>query len=238
MSDQTKTPPSEMSANRLMALEVAKEKRRSKMWNMRNTFIIQGHKSLKNKYFADAVVCFEKYIRTLELIFGVASGELSPDHFKNAAQPAELSIVAGVYWELVKIYDTSDKYSERQIKAASQLARFAKFTPLHSELVKQAEIFLKTAKHPQNVKVFISGGGKPSRCFIATAAFNSPNAHEVLYLRSFRDNVLKKTTLGRAFIIFYYKYSPRVACALNRHTFLKKPTRWALKLLIKCVSLF
>lgn len=221
-----------------MAVEKAKENRRIKMWGMRNSFVIRGHESMKRKFYAEAVICFEKYIRTLEIIFGVPSGELSPDHFKDAAQTSELSIVAGVYWELVKIYDTSPKYSERQIKAAGQLARFAQFTPLHAELVKQAEIFIKTAKHPQNVKVFISGGGRPSRCFIATAAFNSPNATEVHILRNYRDLVLKNNSYGRKFIIYYYKYSPYVACILDRHTFLKKPTRWALKLLIKCVSLF
>lgn len=223
--------------SQLVAIEKAKENRRIKMWNMRNSFIIQGHQCLQRKFFAEAVICFEKYIRTLEIIFGVNSGELSPDHFKEASQTAELSIVAGVYWELVKIYDSSEKYAERQIRAATQLAKFAHLTPLHSELVRQAEIFLKTAKQPQNVKVFISGGKKPSRCFIASAAFNSPTAYEVLVLRDFRDQRLKSNFWGRKFIYFYYLVSPRIACILDRHTYLKKPTRWALRTLIKCVSL-
>ncbi|MFA6088997.1 MAG: CFI-box-CTERM domain-containing protein [Candidatus Woesearchaeota archaeon] len=41
-------------------------------------------------------------------------------------------------------------------------------------------------------------------CFIATAVYGNINAPEVNTLRQFRDEVLAKNKLGRAFINFYY----------------------------------
>lgn len=59
-----------------------------------------------------------------------------------------------------------------------------------------------------------NGGG----CFIVTAVYGDPMASEVVSLREFRDETLKKYRLGRAFITAYYKTSPPIASWL-----LKKP---------------
>lgn len=48
-------------------------------------------------------------------------------------------------------------------------------------------------------------------CYIATAVYGSYDAPEVIILRRFRDESLKKSALGRAFISAYYKFSPSVA---------------------------
>lgn len=58
-----------------------------------------------------------------------------------------------------------------------------------------------------------SGGGSstsPSSggCYIATMVYGDYDHPQVLVLRDFRDNVLRKSMLGRAFIKFYYRYSP------------------------------
>ncbi|GAB5418115.1 MAG: hypothetical protein Crog4KO_31950 [Crocinitomicaceae bacterium] len=47
-----------------------------------------------------------------------------------------------------------------------------------------------------------------SGCFIATMAYGSYDAKEVLVLRSFRDNFLQNFGMGRAFIRWYYANSP------------------------------
>jgi len=45
-------------------------------------------------------------------------------------------------------------------------------------------------------------------CYIATMAYGSYDAPEVLVLRRFRDEKLNKTFLGRVFVANYYAFSP------------------------------
>jgi len=53
-------------------------------------------------------------------------------------------------------------------------------------------------------------------CFIATAAYNTPQADEIDVLRDFRDNVLKKHAVGRLFTKMYYTTSPPIANWIRR----------------------
>ena len=54
-----------------------------------------------------------------------------------------------------------------------------------------------------------------SNCFIATAVYGNKMAPQVVTLRGFRDNVLKKSYLGRKFVTVYYKVSPPIATWLK-----------------------
>lgn len=221
--------------SRLRAGDRQKEERREKMWDMRVAFIQRGHLEMSNKQYGEAAVSYEKYIRVLELVFDVQPGALTPELLKEASRTAEMSVLSGILWSLVRIYDTNNKYGDRQAKCAAQLAQFAPLTPLFNEILKQALEFQKVARHPDKVKIFLAGVGKASRCFIATSAYQSPLHSDVMFLRNYRDQVLKQTFLGRKFIYFYYRHSRQLACILDRHDYLKAPTRWFLKLVIKCV---
>lgn len=47
-----------------------------------------------------------------------------------------------------------------------------------------------------------------SGCYIATMVYGDYDEPQVMILRDFRDTVLNKSTLGRLFVRFYYRYSP------------------------------
>lgn len=70
---------------------------------------------------------------------------------------------------------------------------------------------------------YYNSGG--SGCFIATAAYGSAFEPHVESLRRFRDEYLRRTALGRAFIRLYYRYSPPVAAVVARHASLRLVVR-------------
>jgi tetratricopeptide (TPR) repeat protein len=78
---------------------------------------------------------------------------------------------------------------------------------------------------------------KKSGCFIATAVYGNENAPEVEALRRLRDQLLIRSRMGRAFIIFYYLVSPSIAMVIkpSEHaksfirTILLRPAFWLIK---------
>ncbi len=222
----------------LMAQERAKEQHRLQLWKSRVTLIKKARLCMTQKLYSEAAVSYEKYLKILDIVFEIKKGErLKPEAFKDSARTTELTVVASVYWDLMRIYDTHEKYSDRMMNAAKQLAVFIQFTPIYPDIVRKAESFQKTARHPHIVKQFLKLSDKERpRCFIATAAFEDPQSPEVFTLREFRDFTLRNSRWGRKFIAFYYKTSPSVACLLDKQAWLKPAARALLRLLIKCVS--
>ncbi|NUN04222.1 MAG: hypothetical protein HUU57_00550 [Bdellovibrio sp.] len=222
----------------LMQQERAKEQHRLQLWKSRVNLIKKARMCMGQKLYSEAAISYEKYLKILDIVFDVKKGDrLRPEAFKDSARTTELTMVASVYWDLMRIYDTHEKYSERMSNAAKQLAIFVQFTPIYPDIIRKAESFQKTARNPHIVKQFLKMSDKERpRCFIATSAFANSQAQEVMALREFRDFTLRSSLWGRKFIAFYYKVSPRLACLLDKHPRLKPTIRAVLRVLIKCVS--
>jgi uncharacterized repeat protein (TIGR01451 family) len=75
----------------------------------------------------------------------------------------------------------------------------------------------------------LAGG---SKCFIATAAYGTPMAKEVRYLRAFRDEYLQTNAAGRWFVTQYNQYSPPLADYLQQHDDLRTLVRVLLSPLV------
>lgn len=71
------------------------------------------------------------------------------------------------------------------------------------------------------VNSFLSSIG----CYIATMAYGSYDAPEVLVLRRFRDEKLNKTFMGRVFIANYYAFSPLLVRFVKRTGFAERLIR-------------
>ena len=66
---------------------------------------------------------------------------------------------------------------------------------------------------------------KKGGCFIATAAYGSALAPEVIVLTHFRDDVLVQSTLGSLLVALYYFFSPPLASIVAYHDPLRRLAR-------------
>jgi hypothetical protein len=216
----------------LMVREKAKEQKKLMLWKSRVNLIRKARQNMTEKSFSEAAVSYEKYIKVLEVVFECKAGELNPEHFKDAARTQELTVVASVYWDLLRIYDTSERYGERQAVAAKKLSQFLRFTPIFPDILRKAESFQKTAKNPAVIKSFLKlASENKGRCFIATAAFEY-HSPEVQALTRFRDAYLLQSMAGKAFVTVYYKLSPPLAQVLDKTPALRSLTRFVLRRLV------
>jgi len=78
----------------------------------------------------------------------------------------------------------------------------------------------------------------PSRppCFIATAAYGTSMAAEVVKLREFRDRHLLTNRAGRAFVRWYYGHSPSVADYIRQRKVARALVRTGLRPLLWILS--
>lgn len=207
-----------------------REKNKVMLWKNRVNLIKQARALMGQKAYSEAAVAYEKYLRILEVIYNTKKGELSPEIFNNSKKSKEITVIASVYWDLMRIYDMSPKYGNRMSEASEKLAKFIVFSAIYPDIVKKAESFQRSAKNPNVVRNFLrqTRTNRP-RCFIATAAFEYPGAPEVQILRRFRDQQLKTRSWGRKFVYFYYKISPSIAAVIDKSPLLKKIFRFLLK---------
>jgi hypothetical protein len=68
-------------------------------------------------------------------------------------------------------------------------------------------------------------GDDDGDCFIATAAFGSPLEHHVQVLRDLRDLYLLTSSMGKAFVALYYKFSPPIADFIAKNEALRAAVR-------------
>jgi LSD1 subclass zinc finger protein len=74
-------------------------------------------------------------------------------------------------------------------------------------------------RHGDQQEAAAAGGG--GGCFIATAVYEDDNHFNLIVLRSFRDNTLRRFYIGRKFIRLYYAHGPSLANGVKKSKTLK-----------------
>ena len=153
--------------------QTMREKNKMMVWKNRVHLIKNARGLMNQKAYSEAAVQYEKYLRVLEVVYNLKKGELSPAVFNNSSRSKELTVIASVYWDLVRIYDTSPRYGDRMQRAAQKLAQFLQFSPIYPDIVKKAEQFAKNGQKSSGYSPISAQHEEPGAgpCFIATAAF-------------------------------------------------------------------
>ncbi len=205
----------------LGAQELAKQELKaseaSALWKTRLGLVKQGHRLLQIGDYSQAAQAYEKYLKVLQIVVKAPSRKtLDPKHFND--HPKEITIICSVLWDLLLIYDSNPKFYPKQMESLEILSRFVRFSPVYNTIIRKAEKEARKAKNPQAFKTFLKlCDAHASRCFIANEAFGSRVDPTVVTLCEFRDQVLKKSSLGRSWVAFYYKNSPRWAAVLRQY---------------------
>lgn len=223
-------PPSEVCSNcfkslgsnvsqgaQLRAHQHARDQQRMIMWKNRVQLVRQAKIQMNQRSFSEAAVLYEKYLKILELIYDAKPGTLSPAVINSKARQKELTVIVSAYWDLVRIYDTSPRYGDRQKKTIEKLLEFLTTSTLSPQIIDQAKVFAKTAKNPDLIRDFVQKAERKSgRCFVATVVLQETSPVSLSIFYAFRNEVLASSRWGRALIWIYYKLSPPVAGVLRK----------------------
>lgn len=78
-----------------------------------------------------------------------------------------------------------------------------------------------------------SSNSSSDGCYIATMAYGSYDHPQVIKLRRFRDQTLRKNSFGRGFISIYYYLSPSLVLLLNGNVYINSIIRKLLNKIVK-----
>jgi hypothetical protein len=196
------------------SIELAEEERKHKLLTHRIEIAQAGIAAFQKKQIGVAVKNFHMYLKVLEEFKGVSEGGLAPSQFDSQADKNELLMISGIYWDLAKLYDRTNS-PEKQKEFHHYMEKyilFSKGMPYQHLCSETLRKYIVTGKalHKSEFKNAYRVIAT-SRCFVATALVDVSAPSTLPTLRLFRDRYLRKSSLGRRFILEYYKWGPIAA---------------------------
>lgn len=185
----------------------------------------------------EALKYFMWYLKILEEFKGVKAGTISPSHFDRKTELPEMIMLSGMFWDLAKIYDrkrVNKKDDKREYKTyLEKYVLFSRGMP-HQTLSAEAlrkYVILDKAIHKSEFNTAYKALSN-EKCFVATSLAEHTLEETPLLLKDFRDQILRKFSLGRMFILWYYSHGPAIARSLDQ-----KP-EWMRKTVARALDFF
>ncbi len=219
------------NASYLAAEQTIQRNFKDNLWKNRLNLVKQARNLLAMREYAEAAICYEKYIKVVEYVLEKKRIDFKAQLFKDS--PREVTILTGAFWSLVEIYDMHPKYYAKQQQCATVLAELMPYTNLFTSIIKRASYKRKHSKNPDVYKTILKTSQMSHGfCFIASVAYPDRNDPTVQVLRQFRNQVLTKSAAGRSFIRFYYAWSPGLANRLQH----RRAARYVLRKTLPIVA--
>jgi hypothetical protein len=194
-------------------------KHRSGLFERRLDHARLGFKQYRDHKVLDAVQSYHTYLRILEEWKQVPEGGLRPDHFDMRKDAAEMLLLIGVYWDLVKVYDRAQgpngtKDFKRYLEQYILFSRGTSHTNVAVETIRKYMTANKTRHKNEFRNAFKRLGG--TDCFIVTSLMDHVDPMTLPVMRGFRDQSLVESLPGRVFVTAYYRVGPAIAWCLDR----------------------
>ncbi len=201
------TAKSQALRERIQAqFDKAAEAHRQELFRHRIDLARGGVRSYTLRRVPEAVKAFHTYLRILEDWKKVPEGGLAPSQFDPKDDAAELLLISGVYWDLVKLYDRTkspEKYSEFMgyIDKYVEFTEGQNFKPLAAETVRKYLVADKPVHKKEFKELYRRLAG--SNCFVATALVDVQAVNTTPTLRLWRDHILMASPIGRLIVFIY-----------------------------------
>lgn len=208
-----------------------------KRYQQRFSVVKEGKACLEKRDIVGAAKKYHEYLQILALVYHSKPFDLKPDLFVEATGETEQLLLSQVYYDLAKIYDLSEK---KTIELQQSLAQFVRFTlnqryqVLNSETIRK-DIKAKRIKNKEEFSQTMNQIYKESKkCYLATYVYGE-NHPTTMILRSFRDQKLQASVLGRAFINLYYYLSPKMITYSHQRPFIDQKLKKIISYLVEKV---
>lgn len=199
----------------------AKEEHKRELFKKRLEMARAGVTAYEAGQMGEALKYFMWYLKILEEFKGVKPGGISPSHFDRKTELPEMIMISGMFWDLAKIYDRKrapKKADKREYKTyLDKYVLFSRGMP-HQTLSAEAlrkYVILDKAIHKSEFNAAYKSLSN-EKCFVATSLADHTMEETPLLLRDFRDQVLRKLSVGRFFILWYYRQGPGIARFLDK----------------------
>ena len=214
-----------------------REEQRRDLMKKRIDIAKEGVKLYSHGRIVEGVKRYQHYLLVVEMWKKTTRDGLNPKLFDRRRDIYELILIAGIFWDMARLYDKAKRNDQKSELAfcLQKYVLFSKGFPYQTLTAEAVRRYLGSGKckHRSEFRAAYSaltGEG----CFIATAVVEHLDEETLPSLRAFRDQVLKKSVLGRTFIRIYYALSPRIAQGLEHcPSFIRKTVARSLDALVR-----
>lgn len=180
----------------------------------------EGRTHIERKNFPAAMNSYRRFLSITARSVDKDISELTPTLFDKKNRIAESLIISSIFFDLLKMLDklnTPSAIEERRLyhKLFLKFTKGMPFQHFAAENIRKALVYSDSIINKKEFWATYRAIVGRSFCIVATWAFDSDSAPDVVRLRRFRDEILWPHPLGRAFSRWYVKNGPQIANGLS-----------------------